>query len=271
MNEQLRNSDWENDVAAKNRFRFGQNWQSFIRNLSAEQVLAAQESLKRLFEEEDLSGKSFVDVGCGSGLFSLAARNLGATVVSFDFDEDAVDCTKGLKSQYFPEDRSWTVMQGSALDLEFLRSLGGFDIVYSWGVLHHTGNLARALDNLFHLSKPGSLVCVALYNHQTYASRYWSMVKRNYVRFPLIRPFLVLVHFIYPGIPSALLRFAQKRSRERGMSFFSDLKDWLGGWPFETISPEETVQQFARAGFDLASFKGVGKRSGCNEYVFVRP
>ena len=100
-----------------------------------------------MLEMDDLTGKTFLDIGSGSGLFSLAARRLGAKVHSFDFDSNSYGCTMELRKRYFDGDGNWKVEQGSALDRNYIESLGKFDIVYSWGVLHHTGAMWTALEN----------------------------------------------------------------------------------------------------------------------------
>ena len=116
------------DIADGRRFAFGRNWQRFLQVLDEDRICEAEKSLKDFLGCETLAGKSFLDIGCGSGLFSLAARRLGASVRSFDFDDDSVACTRELKRRYFPDDGSWTVERGSALDRSFIEKLGSFDV-----------------------------------------------------------------------------------------------------------------------------------------------
>ena len=138
---------FEEEVRLGERFEFGENWRSFLSTLNDERIEVAKESLIEMLQVDNLSGKRFLDVGSGSGLFSLAARELGAEVVSFDFDPTAVACTQELRERYFPDDPNWAIQRGSVLDQRFLGSLGEFDVVYSWGVLHHTGEMWAALKN----------------------------------------------------------------------------------------------------------------------------
>src|SRR5881296_1627768 len=137
----------EEAKAEELRFEFGSNWRKFLAVLDERRVAEAENSLRRMLDAETLVGKSFLDIGSGSGLFSLAARRMGARVFSFDYDTRSVACTRELRRRHFPSDPQWTVAEGSVLDEEYLRSLGPFDIVYSWGVLHHTGNMWKAMGN----------------------------------------------------------------------------------------------------------------------------
>ncbi|HYY59119.1 MAG TPA: class I SAM-dependent methyltransferase, partial [Pyrinomonadaceae bacterium] len=129
------------------RFEFGRNWRRFLSTLDEERILEAERSLRLMLEAETLDGKSFLDIGSGSGLFSLAARRLGARVHSFDYDAESVACAQELKQRFFAGDADWTIERGSVLDSDYVKRLGQFDIVYSWGVLHHTGAMWRALEN----------------------------------------------------------------------------------------------------------------------------
>jgi len=127
------------------RFAFGDNWLRFLSVLDEERICEAEESLQRVLKLDSLEGRSFLDVGSGSGLFSLAARRLGATVRSIDYEPQSVACTEELRRRYFRDDARWAVEQASALDPDYLGKIGQFDIVYLWGVLHHTGQMWRAL------------------------------------------------------------------------------------------------------------------------------
>jgi len=112
-----------------------------------ERIAQAEESLCDMLAVRDLHGKRFLDVGSGSGLFSLAARRLGATVHSFDYDSKSIACTRELKRRYLPDDSQWSIEEGSVLDRNFLTRLGQFDVVYSWGVLSPYRNNVGGLGN----------------------------------------------------------------------------------------------------------------------------
>jgi len=259
-----------NEIAKGERFAFGENWSRFLALLDDERIRQAVDSLKSMLEVEDLKGKSFVDVGSGSGLFSLAARRLGARVLSFDYDPRSVACTQELKRRYFDKDEQWQVLSGSVLDAGFLKGLGTFDVVYSWGVLHHTGDQWRAMANVDVLAAPRGKLFIALYNHQPFASRYWSFVKRTYNKVPLSRPFFIVLHALYPMLPSVAIRFLRGRRHARGMSAWYDLIDWLGGYPFEVSRPEQVLDFYRKRGYALSRLTTAGGRSGCNEFVFER-
>jgi 2-polyprenyl-6-hydroxyphenyl methylase/3-demethylubiquinone-9 3-methyltransferase len=136
------------EIKAGSRFAFGENWSRFLTEIDDDRIRQAEQSLCDMLKVKSLQGKQFLDIGSGSGMFSLAARRLGATVHSFDYDPHSVACTNELKRRYFPDDPHWNVEQASALDEKYISGLGCFDVVYSWGVLHHTGQMYRAFINV---------------------------------------------------------------------------------------------------------------------------
>lgn len=267
------------EVAAGQRFEFGKNWAWFLESLNDQRINEAVASLQNMLEVETLAGKSFLDIGSGSGLFSLAARKLGAHVHSLDYDPKSVGCTQELRRRYFNNDEDgWIVEQGSALDRDYITSLGKFDIVYSWGVLHHTGNMWTALDNAtIPVSSHGSLF-IAIYNDQGTRSVRWTKTKKLYNRLPnglrwiAVAPSFWVLNWrpLVKGSlrlqPFKFIREYDKRGR--GMGFWEDLIDWVGGYPFEVARPEQIFDFYRERGFELTRLRTVGGSNGCNEFVF---
>ncbi len=264
-------SDQRGRVLDQTRYEFGKNWKRFLTVLNASRIEAAERSLRDMLTVPDLAGKSFLDIGSGSGLFSLAARRLGARVHSFDYDSGSVACTSELKERFFPGDTRWTIDRGSVLDTAYLSSLGRFNVVYAWGVLHHTGAMWHALENvLIPLEDEGRLF-IALYNDQGYLSTYWRGVKRLYSKHPKARLLIACTHaplLVFTRLLPWLLR--GRRRSERGMSLWHDLDDWLGGYPFEVASRDAVIDFYRERGYVLANFRPRGDPSGNNEFVFVR-
>jgi 2-polyprenyl-6-hydroxyphenyl methylase/3-demethylubiquinone-9 3-methyltransferase len=264
-------------------FSFGSNWKSFIdKTLTFERCNDALDSLCSFLGMDNLEGQTFLDIGCGSGLFSLAARRLGARVRSFDLDPLSVACTIELKNRYFPEDEKWTIEEGNVLDVDYLNSLGQFDLVYAWGVLHHTGAMWQALENVIPLVAEGGKLYISIYNDQGDASRRWAALKKFYNQSPRpIKAVIVLGVASLWLIRSSLVRLMRfqnplpfkewaKEKKSRGMSIWHDLVDWVGGYPFEVAKPEEIFDFFRERGFILTRLKTRGGKSGCNEFLFLR-
>lgn len=269
-------NNFETQVQRGERFEFGANWRRFLDILDENRILEAEQSLKNMLKVDNLHEKKFLDVGSGSGLFSLAARRLGAQVHSFDYDPQSVGCTKELKCRYFPDDADWIIEEASVLDGEYLGRLGQFDVVYSWGVLHHTGAMWEALANVASLVSDDGVLFVSIYNDQGGASKRWEILKRLYNRYVWLRMPLAVytffrqwaLTFIKDLVSGNPLRSWHGYKKSRGMSAWHDVVDWIGGYPFEVARPEEVFHFFQDLGFVLLRLKTCAGGLGCNEYVF---
>ena len=255
------------------RFAFGKNWISFSRKaLSTERIDAARADFHRLLAPNDLKGRSFLDIGFGQGLALFLAAEAGARVIGLDIDPDnkaALEAT----STYFPGIALPSFFIGSVLDDEFLRRKGWlehFNIVHSWGVLHHTGEMGRALENACRLVRPGGLLVISIYNRH-WSSEPWRWIKWLYNVLPALGQRL-LIALLYPVILFAkfLVTRTNPYRKERGMDFAHDVVDWVGGFPYEYASPEDIRQILRRQGFQERYFRPAEVPTGCNEFVFQR-
>ncbi|HEV7858931.1 MAG TPA: class I SAM-dependent methyltransferase [Pyrinomonadaceae bacterium] len=272
------------EIAGGQRFDFGQNWSQFLGVLDETRIREAERSLREMLSIEDLRGRSFLDIGSGSGLFSLAARRLGASVHSFDYDPKSVACTAELRRRYFTDDDHWKIEEGSALDVNYLKSLGQFDVVYSWGVLHHTGEMWRALENVLLPVADGGKLFIAIYNDTGRQSVRWRRIKRIYNGLPrsLKLPFALgivsvgqtkaFTRSLLQFTPGKFIRSWTRYEENRGMSRWHDHLDWIGGYPYEVATPEEIFDFYRARGFTLARLKcsELDFKLGCNEFVFEK-
>lgn len=260
-------------------FSFGKNWQNFLKSLDEDRFKNAELSLTKFLNLQTFQSRSFLDIGCGSGLFSYAALNLGAKkIVSFDLDPLSIECCSFLhKKANSPE--NWKIYRGSILDNSFISRLGKFDIVYSWGVLHHTGNMWNAIKNSAQLVDEGGYYYIAIYNkgEGILGPTFWLRIKKLYNSSPRTGKYaleflLVLKHFLFCSIRLRNpFTYIKSYKSKRGMNWRTDITDWLGGYPYEFATVEE-VFRFIKDNFKDFNLINIKTTNGLgnNWYLFKK-
>lgn len=259
------------------RFEFGKNWQSFLAHHMDENRLAV--SMQHMLDFTglaSLNGLRMLDIGSGSGLHSLAAIKAGAKeVVSFDYDQHSVLATQQLWKQA-GSPANWRITQGSVLDENFIKSLGTFDIVYCWGVLHHTGQMDLALTTSLQTIAPNGLYYFALYDSDWSPEppEFWLDLKQKYVKSGIIKRRLYDLWYIWrfylkknPLNLSDFLKKKREYNKHRGMDIIHDIRDWMGGWPMEYSRFPEILQLLDKNGFEYKKSK-MGQI--VTEYLFTK-
>lgn len=266
----------------QNNFSFWKNWQHFLTWLDDAKVEAAKKYLIEFLGWEDkIIGKTVIDFGSGSGLMSLGYALIGAKkILSIDIDDASIACTEYLRKKFGISEEIWEIRKWSVLDTEFVASLGQFDIVYSWGVIHHSGDMWKGLENIISLTTKGSYLYIAIYNESNvlleWTSPFWVKAKRLYSASKILRPvmkfvyttYLILGLLAYGKNPISYIRDYRENAL-RGMDFFVDIEDWLGGYPYEYATYEAMSDFYTQKGFTLIKWTRV-RSIACNEFLFQK-
>lgn len=257
-------------------FDFGANWKNYIKkHFSETRLKLAREHLLEFIQLSDLKGFTFLDVGCGSGIHSLAAYASDADrIVSFDINLKSIECALALRSSCSISANRWEICQGSILDEAFCEGLPKSNLVYSWGVLHHTGNVWKAIANTLGLVLPSGMLYLALYQ-QNAKSEYWAQEKKKYVKSSFLGKKFMELSYVYGLLfkdksPSQILKsikYVYTYQKSRGMEFWTDVRDWLGGLPYEPVEPDRVVEFVVSSGFELVR---LSRRAANAEFLFKR-
>jgi 2-polyprenyl-6-hydroxyphenyl methylase/3-demethylubiquinone-9 3-methyltransferase len=238
--------------------------------MDKQRLTVAIRSLQQLLRRPSVSGASFLDVGCGSGLFSLAAHELGAErVVGVDINPRCIAVSAENRDLFVPN-AAVVFQEASALHPPSLEALGQFQIVYAWGSLHHTGAMWDAIRNVAQCVAPDGTLVLAIYNKHI-TSPAWTAIKWFYNQMPGVVRWLMAI--VFAGIIYIAKWLVTRRNpldKERGMDFWYDVVDWIGGYPYEYASLQEVETFMQGLGFVLNWSVPAHVPTGCNEFVFHR-
>lgn len=253
-------------------FSFGRNWRSYARFVSEKMIAEAESDIVKWLGADGVKGKTVIDIGCGSGIHSLCFYRLCAkSLLSIDVDPHSVICTKQFQERAgVPE--NWRVLEANVLDRAFTGALGRFDIVYSWGVLHHTGKMWEAIDNASRLCRPdGGRLWIALYaKGPSYEEHLIS--KADFNASPWLRKQRTVWQHLFRKWRHERWQGNKSLSwfwHGRGMNAYHDAIDWYGGLPYEVASVEEVTDFLRARGFTVERIEEAVE-GGCSNYLLRR-
>ena len=254
-------------------FSFGENWKNFLSSVGEAEIQKAVEDIKIWLGETEVNGKRVIDIGCGSGIHSSVFYSMGAgELISFDYDNNSVEATRQVwQNAKCPS--NWKVVQGSVLDKNYLNSLGRFDVVYSWGVLHHTGEMWKAIENSIDLLNDNGTYLIAIYIKGPNYPQHLA-IKRKYNNASSAGKKIMVYKNILRIMASRLLKgknpFTWNKKTGRGMNIYHDIIDWLGGLPYEVATKEEIINFCKEKGLQLKKMEEAHHEGGCSIYLFTK-
>jgi len=263
------------------RFKFGENWSNYSSSVNLEKIELAKKDIIRLVG--DVSNKSVIDIGCGSGIHTVAFIQLGVkSIVSFDYDLKSVETTKKLVKKFCYKKSKYKVFQADILNIDSLSGLNKrkFDIVYSWGVLHHTGSMFEAIISTTKFLKDNGILVLGLYV-KTKLCNFWYYEKKIFNKYKFLQPLIKLpfLFFLIIGLSlkkrSSPYKIIHDYKKQRGMSIIFDVNDWLGGFPYESIDDNSLLNFLKLKGFKIVRKFNTNSRIGffgaaCGEWVLKK-
>jgi ubiquinone/menaquinone biosynthesis C-methylase UbiE len=201
------------------------------------------------YAPEEVKGKTVLDAGCGTGIFStIFARNGAAMVTGIDISPGSLGTAESLKERFGLTNAKFE--QQDMLHLPYPDA--SFDIVWAWGTVHHTTNPPAAITELMRTLKPGGSLFLAIYK-KTKVTWIHEIIRKTMIRTPRWSWNGLAKVMAFFGTP--IVFFFKKREKSRQGEKLSEL---LLDWYFVPIrfhyTPEEIKVFLEERGYAIEKF-----------------
>lgn len=180
--------DFHNQIKEQTKDSFDYQWKELNmgRNLLSDEAFVEnlQKTICTYFgdvEQDFFRGgeKEVADVGCGNGRFTYGLLSMGAKVTAMDQSAHGLENVKSVCSKFGEKlnTKQVDLLRGPIDEFE-----NRFDIVWCYGVVHHTGNTYLAMNNVCRMVKPGGYVFMMIYGFPDSQSRFEELAKYEQMR-----------------------------------------------------------------------------------------
>jgi ubiquinone/menaquinone biosynthesis C-methylase UbiE len=219
---------------------------------------------KIFFTSEEVAGRSVLDAGCGTGIFSIIFANQGAgRVTGIDISEGSLGTARGLKEKFGLDSAEF--MKQDMLDLPFADA--SFDIVWAWGTVHHTTDPFQAIDQLIRVLKPGGALLLAVYT-RTRLTFIHEIIRKTLVRTPR-RSWTCLSKVMALFLAPVVLFFKKREKSRKGEKLEELILDWYFVPIRHYYRPEEIRKYLEDKGFAIEKFlPASGRFDSTSNFIF---
>lgn len=216
------------------------------------------------FTPDEVKGKSVLDSGCGTGIFSIIfAKNGAGQVTGIDISPGSLGTAEGLKQKFGLSNARFE--QQDMLHLPYPDAC--FDIVWAWGTVHHTTDPLGAIDGLIRVLKPGGSILLAIYK-KTKVTWIHEAIRKTLVRTPR-RSWNALAKIMaFFGTP-IVWTFKRREKARQGETLSELILDWYFVPIRHYYKPDEIRTFLEGKGFKIENYLAhSGRFNSSSNFIF---
>jgi ubiquinone/menaquinone biosynthesis C-methylase UbiE len=225
---------------------------------------ASEKHWEIFYAAEEVQGKSILDAGCGTGIFSIIFANKGADqVTGIDISEGSLHTAQSLKEKFGLKNAEFEKQDMLALPFPD-RS---FDIVWAWGTVHHTTDPFKAIDELIRVLKPSGSILLAIYK-RTRLTFIHEIIRKILVRTPR-KTWKVLAKILAIFLSPVIFLLKKREKSRKGEKLEELIIDWYFVPIRHYYKPGEIKNYLEERGFSVEKFlPASGRFDSTSNFIF---